>query len=870
MRFLWIVVAALGLGCSALAQLNPVERQGVADALYLSNLQSDDLVRSRAEHGPTWCRNLVNDPLAAIEQLSQLQSIASQRSLAQLLGHARTKTYGDGDSFGAVSVPTFEAPPEVPEALRPSVKRLGEAILYSNELVRQGLQKLSLAERRTLIEALPRQAVGSAPVKFEFIRQPMPSDPEIAALLARVDLSFIRFAGQHLAQEIQEELPRLREAAKTVGLMAVLKVNVSGVITELSGTGDDVHSGTDAVLCIDLGGNDRYTGRYGAGVGYSGALVDLGGDDIYECPDLSIGAGVLGVGIAFELGGDDRFRGKSICFGSGIAGVGAMLKDGGEDDYRSVSLAQGFGFHGIGLLLDTKGDDHYRIGLLGQGAGKSGGMGWMVDKAGGDTYRSGGLAQSHYLDGFFVSMTQGVADGPGAIGLVTNLGGDDDYLADVQSQGFGRKEGIGALMDSEGRDTYAAGHESQASGNSRGAGFLLDAKGDDIYSLRLGNGHGFASNYGLGVLYEQSGSDIYAGQDSRPGSSVSNGTALFIDSDGDDRYQGPPGLGSLARGGGSMAVFVDLAGSDHYADGLANSHARSESAWGAALDVPGQGKRVEVPDPPKPGSKPMSDEATMEALFRRGKSDDRTAIDELIAIGEPALRWVLSKKLYGADEEAIGVTGWLAMQIDGAEDLCVAAIDLSKESQASAAIQVCQLASFRKAGPRITEALDKPGLQRVAIRAAGALGISEATPKLIGMADKNSPAMVALSQIGDERAFALMQANLEAAEPELRLAGVLFLAKFPERALAVGKQLVGSQTERTSRTAIELLSLIGSPESLAEVGKALRDPRRGVQIQALTALEGRCPREFWPQVSELRKSSDLLVKAVAIRMDLGR
>lgn len=858
------------------AQLGNPEKQAIANALYLSNLESADLIRPRATNGPLWIRNAINDPFLGIEQLGLMQSNASSRSLPQLLNYLRTKVYDDAESMDVGPAGAVEVPDTIPETLRPSVKRLAEAILRSNEAIRQGLQKLSAAERRTLIEALPRQAIGAAPIKFDFVRQPMPDDEVVSELVGKVELKWIRFAGQMLAQEVQEELPKLKEAAKTAALTGKLKATINGVVVEIGGTTDDLHDDTDAVLCIDLGGNDRYTGRYGAGVGYSSVLIDLAGDDMYECPDLSIGAAVLGVGLAFDLGGDDRLKGKSICFGVGIAGVGAWLKDGGDDDYRSVGLAQGFGFHGLGVLIDVRGEDHYRLGILGQGAARAGGTGLLIDKSGRDTYRSGGIAPHPYVLETTISMAQGAADGAGAFGCLVDLSGIDVYLADSRAQGFGASGGVGVLLDPIGRDTYSATNEAQSFATSSGASYLLDADGDDTYSLRIGNGHANATNYGLAVLVDQQGNDLYFGADSRPGSAMSNATALFVEVKGDDRYAGPPGVGSPARGSGSVGVFVDLTGSDQYADGLRNGQAKVESPWGSALDEVGFPAKVEMPDPPKPGSKPLLDDAGMEALYQKATADDRSALDDLTAIGEPALRWMITKKLARANEVQIALIAWIAIQVGTpAEDICIAAIDLTKENVAKNAILVCQSADIKRAAPRIVEAIAVPGLARTAIRAAGALDVAEAAPGLIAIAGGadlvlKRMAIISLGQLGDERSFALMQAQLESNEPEMRFAAVSLLAKFSQRAIPFAKQLLSSTNEKSARSAVELLAKIGNADAIAEILPALSDPRRGVQIQALLALDGRAPRSSWPAIVELRKSNDALVKSVANRVDLGR
>ncbi|MBC8065271.1 MAG: HEAT repeat domain-containing protein [Chlorobia bacterium] len=876
MRRIWTVGALMHLTLSAFAQLTPPERQGLADALFLSNLEIGNLTAQRSTTGPMWARTAIDDPLMGQEQLTALQTLAGQRNLPQLLAHVRTKVVADSDSAVPAKGSEIEIPGEVPESLRPSLQRLIEALRQSNELVRLALQKLTSVERRTLIEALPRQAVGNAPIKFDFVRQPMPENQIVLDLVSRIDLASLRTAGQHLAQAVQEEIPKLREAAKTAGLAGIAKLNIQGFVVELGGPGDDSHSDTDAVLCIDLGGNDRYSGRYGAGVGYSGVLIDLGGDDTYESPDLSIGAGVLGVGIAYDLGGDDRFKGKSICFGSGICGVGALLKEGGDDDYRAMSMSQGFSFHGIGLLLDTKGDDQYRVGLLGQGSAKANGLGWLIDKDGNDGYRSGGILESAYFEGLTVSTSQGAGDGPGAVGILSELTGLETYNGGMYAQGSGRRGGIGALLDQKGNDAYTADRDAQASGAQQGAGFLWDASGDDLYTLRSGNGHGFGHDHGVGFHLDSSGNDLYAAHDSRPATASANGLAIFIDVSGDDRYQGPPGIGEIARGGGSIGVFADLSGRDQYAEGLADGRARAEPSWGSALDIAGVGPRIEIPDAPKPGSKPLPDDASMESIFRRAINDDRVAIDELTAIGEPALRWILAKELSDSDPSVVSLAVWLATVLgESAESVCVAAIDLSKEDQARAAIQICQDTGFRTASPKILAALEIPSLTNAAVRACGVLGLAESVPKLMALSDSSNPqtkrlSILALGQIGDERSLAVLEPQLDSSDPNFRRAAIEVFVKFPARALAKAKSMVTSSVEKTARTGIELLAAIVGDEALQEVGKGLRDPRRGVVIQSLLALDGRVPKEFRPLLINLRKSPDPLVSAVALRIDQGR
>lgn len=875
MRRFAIAGLVLAFATVSFAQLTASERQAVADGLFLSNLELANLTKIRAEQGTAWTRKVINDPLAGIEEIQALHTSAGQRSLPQLIGLLRTTVHENPATAPAETAPQFEVPEEVPEAIRPSLKRLVGELLACSDQVRQASDKLSPAERRILIEGMPRMTSSGQELKLDFVRLPMPEPSALSNLASRVDLAKIQFAAQRLAQSIQEEVPKLREGAKVANLASKLRLTIQGVVVEIGGSGSDLHADSDAALCIDLGGDDRYSGRYGAGVGYSSALIDLGGDDVYEGPDLNFGAGVLGVGLGFDLGGQDRFRGRSLCFGAGVAGVGAFLKDGGDDDYRATALAQGFGFYGTGILLDTKGNDDYRLSSGGQGSGDKLGVGWLIDKSGDDRYSAVGLGSHPLLIGTGMASGQGYGAGPGALGVLSDLAGRDEYRGAAKAQAYGTQEGVGALADSEGIDTYVAAHEAQAASNLSGGGFLMDLGGDDAYLLRIGTGHAAAANAGVAVLIDRSGHDVYAGRGSRPGTATSNGSAVFLDSQGDDTYSGQPGIAGLARGTGSISVFADLAGTDLYGDGLDNGQAAVTPSWGTALDVIGAIGSGSAWELPQPGSKPVGNDAEMEALFARAQVNDRTALSELTAMGEPALRWLLTRKvgMGGAVPELIA---WLATQIGGAaEDVCVAAIDLAKPDVARDAILACQIAGFKRAGPRVVDAIAIPEVRRTAVRAAGALAVAEAVPPLLQLAAGDETtlkrlAVIALGQIADPRGAAVLANEIESADPDHRFAAVHYFASLPDQGIPLAQRLLGSNIERTARTALELLSAIGTPDALNLIGKALTDPRKGVQIQAMVGLDGRVPREFWPAIVELRKSGDPLVKAVAARIDLGR
>lgn len=90
----------------------------------------------------------------------------------------------------------------------------------------------------------------------------------------------------------------------------------------VGGKGPNTYTDRSAVLLIDLGGDDSYSGRHGAGPGYASVLIDVSGNDNYHVPDLSLGAGLLGIGFAYDLAGDDIYRGSRFAWAQGLRASG--------------------------------------------------------------------------------------------------------------------------------------------------------------------------------------------------------------------------------------------------------------------------------------------------------------------------------------------------------------------------------------------------------------------------------------------------------------------------------------------------------------------------------------------------------------------
>jgi len=849
-----------------MGQLTSVERQGLADALFLRNLTLRDLdfVR-RDKAGPALMAPVaesIDHPLEGADVVMRLHK-ANGASLSSLLANSLAQLQVPLPVAG-VAVKAAAVPDTVPVPLRDPVGRILGAMEDANLEIHAALAKLSVDERRILLESLPQLAAGPA-VPISFAKNPPASAATVDALMQKVDLARILAAGGLLAQRVEAELSKLKAAAATP-LETTLTFVVDGIPVELSGNGRDIHQGMAGGLCIDLGGDNVYTGRYGAGVAASSVLIDLGGNSTYDVPDLSIGAGLLGVGLAYEMGGEAHFRGHALNFGAGIGGIGALMKVAGDDTYSSVAMAQGFGDRGIGLLLDTGGSDQYRIVGWGQGSALDGGLGWLVDRDGDDVYIATGMA-----DG--ASFAQGY--GRSGVGLLSDLAGNDTYLGTSRCQGVGEHFGLGSLYDAAGRDSYTADHAAQGFAADSGVGFLFDLAGDDVYCVRGGACHGTAQSRSVAMLFDRDGDDVYASGDGRPGLATDGGVAIFLDANGQDRYFSTPGGSVPGRFGDALGLFVDMAGEDGYSDGLENGQARIEADGAVAYD----NAAIGVPSVPllgggpRFGTLPNPGVDAIDALALQGTD---AAADHLFGIGAPAYDRLVANHLGSATAPILTAIVRIGHQIHGLAHPAVTAKLQSKEpAEVRRALYLAESFAMTEAGARVTALVKDPAVQREAIEAAGLLRLKEALPDIapLATADQSERALIAalaIERIGDESSIPVAQALVTSTQFPIRQAALRMLSHFIASGTLTAQKLLADPDERLQRIGIELLGRMGTPESLGVVGIYLGGKTPGMKIQALTALEGHCPPAFRAAIEALRYDPNPAVRAVAARIDPGR
>ena len=390
----------------------------------------------------------------------------------------------------------------------------------------------------------------------------------------------------------------------------------------IGGTGDDTHAiapdGNGHAILIDLGGNDTYNCHAGGTASpYNGIAVclDLGGDDIFnniDDPDdfdrsvgysddntSQQGAGRVGIGILVDYGGNDEYHSVRLSQGCGVFGVGICADYGSNaetDSYDMECLGQGGAMGGIGILYDSDGEDTYDAWNKCQGFGGTMGVGLLVDHGlMDDIYNAhpeeDPLKPEYYNSNYGTNMSncQGASWGIRRNWLIFTVA---EVEHNVVASG-----GYGLLFDKGGYDSYTCGTFGQAFALYQGLGILIDLDGQDTYQ-----GHwytqGATAHFAVAGLWEGAGDDTYDNEVSVGiGGAHDRSITWFLERAGNDAYHGS----SLTLGSGNanaFGYFIDYSGSDEYyptyTDGAQYTLGRAVIGDSLSPEVPGYGIFVDV------------------------------------------------------------------------------------------------------------------------------------------------------------------------------------------------------------------------------------------------------------------------------------
>lgn len=433
--------------------------------------------------------------------------------------------------------------------------------------------------------------------------------PQLEDCARNVDVNSIYYAGMKML-ESAEMLADTLAALKSVKGIDWKKQNLNvetpiGRIV-ISGSKDDVHEYSDALLVVDTGGNDRYKGAIGSTPSLEipvSLAVDLEGDDQYINEDEylpSQGAAVFGAGVLLDVSGNDIYQSRRLSQGAAMLGIGVLADLNGDDEYDMWTSGQGGAYFGVGVAIDNTGDDQYTLWGDGQGYGGVGGVGALVNRTGDDHYWCEPLAEKvfrpdyHSKDGKLnYSYSQGcgigrrgdITDGhswAGGMGTLIDLAGNDIYESANWSLGCGYWYGMGFVWDGSGDDVYRSANWTQASGAHFCIGALIDEGGNDQHLVTdQGAGIGFGHDFTIALLLNRGGDDLYKIRGDGLGYAINMSQVFFFDTEGKDRYvtggkhnygqnnyeqYNPPIIGAFQiLYADQICLFADLRGQDSYA-----------------------------------------------------------------------------------------------------------------------------------------------------------------------------------------------------------------------------------------------------------------------------------------------------------------
>ena len=369
----------------------------------------------------------------------------------------------------------------------------------------------------------------------------------------------------------------------------------------IGGKGPTFYRNTNALLIIDLGGDDEYhniSSSFNCNPFNSSLsiIVDLEGNDLYNSSEkYTLGGGSFGLSFLVDCSGNDRYLSQDFSLGCGFFGVGVLYDKGGDDYYLSDIMGQGAAAFGIGILSDIRGNDSYHGNLFNQGMGFVGGAGILIEAQGNDNFFSGGkYPDFREPEVAFDSFSQGFGFGcrnfgSGGIGILWDDKGNDHYSSSYFSQGSSYWLAIGLLIDNAGSDTYHARRYTQGTGTHLTVGALVDRSGDDSYTA-WGVAQGCGHDFSQGLLIDSNGDDTYNAKWVAQGAGSASGVGMLVDQKGNDSYlcgtfnsQGS-GQYSVKREAGSIGLLIDLTGEDSYVGKGEDTCLWRQGKYGGGID----------------------------------------------------------------------------------------------------------------------------------------------------------------------------------------------------------------------------------------------------------------------------------------------
>jgi hypothetical protein len=568
------------------------------------------------------CREAASSPYDLMRLAGAVADLPLERSASSTLKVVEDELRAAADPLaagiawmGPMASPGNPWPPALPvggsspSALRFELAMVLATMGRAHLLLERSLKRVPASVTPALLR---RQAVEG---RFE-----KPDEPDFRRLLRELDREALLAGILDLVAAVQRLRDYVAAAPALPRLAWRIDTPMGTVVVDTTGR-DNVHVLRDPLLVLDVGGNDRHEFHARNAARRITVLLDHGGDDRYVARDdgADPSAAVLGYAILWDTEGDDRYRGSQLSQAAALFGASLLVDGGGTNEFIAGGHSQAHAVGGLALLLGGPGNDSFNSQTHAQGSAGPEGVAMLVDAAGDDRYVLDNeplTRPSSQLPDRNTSMGQGAGRGiradqdgggstAGGIGVLVDLGGDDQYSAQVFAQGAGFEEGLGLLVDDGGNDRFDAAWYAMGAAAHRGAGVLIKrGVGHDRYRASHSISIGAAHDLSVGFFLDEGGDDGYRVGDLGLGAAHDNSAAFFVDVSGDDAYRVESGacraLGvawisewnALRERLPNAGFFMDLAGDDAYPAQCAQ--ARNDAGWAGPRTRPAQSLRSEA------------------------------------------------------------------------------------------------------------------------------------------------------------------------------------------------------------------------------------------------------------------------------------
>jgi hypothetical protein len=482
---------------------------------------------------------------------------------------------------GAGWVPVLPDHAQLPNPLRYELARVLAAMSQSHRFLQRAFERFPPGVTPQLLR---RQALDDLHTQFE--------TPDYRQLLPLVEREAVLAGMLDLVGAVDRLQNFVKKEAALPSVSWSLQTPFGWVVVDTTGR-NNRHQLKDALLVLDVGGDDEYEFLERGDTHTISVLLDHRGNDTYAtaAPGADPSSATLGYGILWDTEGDDRYLGTQQAQASALFGAALLVDGGGSNRFVASSRAQAHAIGGIAVLVSAGGDDEYTAQTYSQATGGPGGVAVLVDTGGNDRYTLTKLPlvrPSPQLPDRNTSMGQGAGYGmrgvffdgrstSGGIGLLLDLAGNDRYEAQVFAQGVGYFEGLGMLLDDGGNDHFEAAWYAMGASAHYAAGILLKrGVGNDVYRSTHEMVLGTGNDLSVGVFVDEGGDDAYTVGDLSLGAAYANSTGIFVDGAGNDRYSVAStrcralGAAHMHAWGNAretlpnLGLFMDLGGVDSY------------------------------------------------------------------------------------------------------------------------------------------------------------------------------------------------------------------------------------------------------------------------------------------------------------------